>query len=456
MDKVTTLREKPKVEQDIINTLHRYAEHLRAKQIFPSTVTATRRGIAMDPTNPRLWATLGCVYWNMGEYEKAVEPMLKALSLEPKNAAHSGNLGLLHHSLRDYPAAERYFARALELSKGKGRQKKKDKLGSIWDRSLMRLEQGEWASGLQDYETRIELKGAPLYSKMPVPLWKGEPLDGKVLYIQEEQGIGDRILFSRYLPIIKERWPTSRVKICSNEMLLNLFWEFRHLAEFVPTGIPWPDDLDYGVFEASLPLCLGTTPETIPPDPGLLLKRVKHQELLGGFNLPQPVLPSLKVGIAWTGNPEQGKNNQRSIPLEKLLRLAESPGVTLYSFQVGPGSEKLKELETQELVADIGSHLAREGLVAAGVAMRSMDLMITVCTSTAHLAGALGVPTILMLGWDPYWIWLCGDKKPKTTPWYPSISIIQQDTPGDWDGVLRRVMNELEKFPSRQLERNHG
>lgn len=447
MGKVERLR-KP-LSEEIVLVLNKYGEALRAERKWPTALAAAKRGLALDPTKSTLWATLGCTLWNMGAYEEALVPMERAIALAPAEPCNYGNLGLLYHSLREFDQAEAYFAKALKLSgKRRGPRARKDYLGALWDRALMRLEEGDW-SALADYDSRLEIKGAPLYPLMPIPLWEGQPLDGKTLYVQAEQGLGDRILFSRYLSLVKERWPTCTIKGCFNELLADLFWEYRGVTEMLPHGIPWPDDLDFGVHQASLPRWLGTTPETIPPDPGLILKRVRAQAATGCLNLPQPLLPSLKVGIAWTGNPAQSKNHFRTIPLEKMLRLAEDPGVTLYSFQVGPGEEDLKNLATGELVCDLGPALAREGLVSAGVALLEMDLVVTACTATAHLAGALGVPTWILLSWDAYWIWL---RERETSPWWPSVRLFRQSRPGDWDSVLDRVIAELQKLKLPQHE----
>lgn len=441
MGAVERLR-KP-LSDEIVLVLNKYGEALRAERKWGTALAAAKRGLALDPTKSTLWATLGCTLWNMGDYEAALVPMERAIALAPTEPCNYGNLGLLYHSLRDFDKAEEAFFRALKLStRRKGARARKDYLGALWDRALMRLEGGDWAA-LADYESRLELKGAPLYPKMPIPLWQGEDLSGKTLYVQAEQGLGDRILFSRYLSLIKDRWPTCTIKGCFNEVLADLFWEYRGVTEMLPHGIPWPDDLDYGVHQASLPLLLGTTPETIPPDPGLILKRVQTQAATGCLNLPQPLLSSLKVGIAWTGNPEQSKNHFRTVPLAQMLRLAEDPGVTLYSFQVGPGSEALQEQATGELICDLGPALAREGLVSAGVALLEMDLVVTACTATAHLSGALGVPTWVLLSWDAYWIWL---RETDRSAWWPSVRLFRQSRPGDWDSVLSRVIAEIKSL----------
>jgi hypothetical protein len=159
------------------------------------------------------------------------------------------------------------------------------------------------------------------------------------------------------------------------------------------------------------------------------------------------------VGIAWTGSPIQSRNSQRTMPLETMLTLAENPSVALYSFQVGPGSEQIEEVGAQSLVYPLGPEFERNGFVAAGVAMLHMDIIISVCTSTVHLAGALGVPCWTLLCYDPYWIWLQDKTENNRTDtiWYPNMRLFRQDSPGDWESVMKKVRLELAKFCREKL-----
>lgn len=448
----------PPTNSDIVQALNDYACQQREAARYDTARVALTRALAMDPMQHALWGNYGCLMWNLGRLDEAEEPLRRATFLAPGHAPNWGNLGLLYSTMRRYDEAEVAFQRCIETA-----DNPKDAMGAHWDRSLMRLEQGDWVRGFEDYDVRIELRAGEQYPKMPIPLWQGEPLDGKTLYVQAEQGLGDRILFSRYFDVIKARWPTCTIKACMNEALTNLFWDFRDIVEFMPSGVPWPDDLDYGSFQASLPRWLSPTVEDVPPDPGRILKRVAYQNSLGAFQCPEPRTPALKVGIAWTGNPTMIRNAERSIPLELMLSLGERPDVCLYGFQVGPGQERIEQLGAGQLIRDLGSDIARHGIVGGAVAIMNMDLIITACTSTAHIAGSLGVPTWVLLCHDPYWVWLQGVEERRTSVWYPSVRLYRQKTPNDWAGVLAEVRADLDKLcdareASQEGQRglNHG
>src|SRR5581483_3383397 len=237
----------PTSHSETVQALNDHACGLREAKCYETALIALRRALALDPMQHAVWGNLGCVLWNMGRYQEAEEPLRRATFLAPSHGPHWGNLGLLYSSLKRNDEAADCFDKCVAHAINEQHRQ-----GAIWDRSLMRLRAGDWARGCEDYEVRIPLRGPDLYPKMPVPTWQGEPLDGKTLYVQAEQGIGDRILFSRYFQVIKDRWPTCRILACVNERLLDLLWEFRHIVEFLPTGVPWPDDIDYGVFQASL------------------------------------------------------------------------------------------------------------------------------------------------------------------------------------------------------------
>jgi hypothetical protein len=234
--------------------------------------------------------------------------------------------------------------------------------------------------------------------------------------------------------------------------MVNLLWEFRHFVTFMPSGTPWPEGVDRACYLMSLPGLLGiNTPEQVPPDPGLISKRVDLAVEMMGFSAPPPRTRALKVGIAWTGNPAQDRNFERTIPLDLFLKLTEDPRVVLYSFQVGHGSEMIGQLGAGQLISDLSGDLQRWGLVGACVAMRDMDLIITACTSTAHLAGAIGAPVWTLLCHDPYWVWLQDGKERDSTVWYPSMRLFHQRTPGDWTDCMARVKSELEALCTAKL-----
>jgi hypothetical protein len=434
--------ELPEREPRIVQAeqLNDAAMHLVEKEPLGlhAALAMLRRALNLNPLQSDTWSNLGLVLWRVGRTLEAGDALEKAVAMDPDRAVYHGNYGVFLSAVDRHEEALWHLNRAYELDPSN--------LSPKWDTSLLHLRRGNWKEGLKLYDIRREHRGAKLYPPLPMALWRGEDLADKTLYIQGEQGIGDRFLFSRYLAWIKETWPTSRVVICISDPMVNLFWEFRHIVEFLPQGVPFPTDIDYGVFLCTLPEIHGSTLETIPPDPGLLLKRVQIARENTKCNLPLPAIPSLKVGLCWTGNPEQVRNVDRTIPLELLLPLTEHPRIVFYSFQCSPGNQDLKRLHAGDLICDLSGDIEKEGWVGTGIALLDMDLLVTVCTSVPHLAGTLGVPTWVMLCADPYWIW---NRTGDSTPWYPNMRLFRQKTLGDWSNVIDEVRVALSDFAAK-------
>jgi hypothetical protein len=221
-----------------------------------------------------------------------------------------------------------------------------------------------------------------------------------------------------------------------------LLWEFYRagILEFVPEEVPIPE-CDFSVVTGSLPFHAKCRLENLPPDPLYIKQRAQTQLRIGPAQIPAPMGPNpFKVGIVWTGNPAQDRNDERSVPLELLLTLAEHPNVWLYSLQVGPGQADIERLHAQELICDLGPQLKDRGLAVAATAMMQMDLIITCCTSIAHLAGALGLQAWVLLCKSPYWIWM-HDRL--DSPWWPSLRLFRQSKTDDWRELVGRVRDEL-------------
>ena len=399
-----------------------------------------RRALNLAPHQAETWSNLGLVLWRLGRMEEAGYALQHAVDLYPDRATFHGNLGVFCSAFDRFEEAEFHLAEAYSLDP--------DNVSPLWDRALLDLRRNDWKRGLAGYDIRRQHRGVKLYPELPVPLWRGEDLSGKVIYIQGEQGIGDRFLFSRYLSWIKETWPDCRIVVCLYDPMVNLFWEYRHQVEFLPQGVPWPKELDYAAFLCTLPELHGTTPDNIPPDPGFLRQRITIARDATRVNLPKPCLPSLKIGLCWTGNPEQARNMDRSIPLEMLLPLSEDVRLSFYSFQCGQGAKDLERLHAHDLICDLSKELETEGWVGTGLALMEMDLLVTVCTSIAHLSGAVGIPTWTLLCGDPYWIW---GREGSTTPWYPGMQLFRQKKLGDWQPVLDEVRSALSALADEKV-----
>lgn len=410
------------------------------KEGLPTAMAMLRRALALKPRQGETWSNIGLVLWRQNKIEEAGFALRFAVDIDPKRSTFHGNLGVFLGASGQFESARHHLEEASRINP--------ENLSPQWDLALLNLRTGNWKEGLAGYDIRRAHKGSKFYPDLPAPLWRGEPLDGKTIYIQAEQGIGDRILFSRYLAWMKETWPTANILVCLYDAMTNPFWEFRHIVTLLPHGVPWPDNLDYGAYICSLPEMHGTTLDHVPPDPGLLKKRVMIQKANTKLNLPTPDLPSVKVGICWTGNPEQTRNLDRSVPLEMMLQLTEDPRLVFYGFQCSPGNADLKRLAATDLICDLSAEIEAEGWVGTGMALMEMDVLVSVCTSVVHMAGAIGVPCWTLLCADPYWIW---SREGTTTPWYPGMRLFRQRKLGEWRPVLDEVRSELSKLADIKL-----
>lgn len=418
----------------IAEDLNNLAVGLKRSGKFHSALIAMQRAVAICPDSGFLWNGLGSVLWNLTRYDEAERALLQSAKLLGENdSSPLMNIGMMYSSIGAVDEALSYLKRACEANP--------EDPHCQWSYSLALLDHGHWEQGFIEYESRIQFRGPKYYPRMPYPMWKGEDLNYKTLFIQAEQGVGDRILFSRYFTWLAETWPHATIKclISSADQISmeGLLWGFADLygIEFLHHGIPWPK-ADYGIFLMSLAQIHGTTPNNVPPDPGIILERCKAESKV--VNVPEPHLPALKIGISWTGNPIMARNHERSIPPEILFELEADPEVQLYSLQFG--DDGLHRLDASQLICDCATDIGNRGLLGTATVMLNMDLIITCCTANAHLAGALGVPTWVLLCYDPYWTWLRGRDD---SVWYPSVRLFRQAFPGDWRGVIDRVKVEL-------------
>jgi tetratricopeptide (TPR) repeat protein len=396
---------------------------LKSQARLAEAESSLREAIRIHPGYPEAWNNLGNVLRLQDRNAEAVAALTEAVRLNPSNADAWTNLGVAQQADNRLPEALAALTRATELAPAMAEAQ--------WNLAIAQLLSGDLRRGFAGYESGFRTGARPARS-LPMPRWAGEPLAGKRLLVWAEQGFGDSFQFVRFLPLLKARGAT-------------VILECQKGLKGVLAGCPGADAVveaadspahyascDFHVPLMSLPALLGTTPGTIPP-PGLAPDPAR----VDAWRARLPAT-GRRVGIVWAGRPQHQNDRNRSCPLAAFAPLAAVPGVTLVSLQKGEGAEQLARFAHRERVLDLGATLVDFADTAAVIS--NLDLVITVDTSVAHLAGALGRPVWVLLPFAPDWRWLLARDD---SPWYPSARLFRQSAPGDWDGVLARAARAL-------------
>jgi len=291
---------------------------------------------------------------------------------------------------------------------------------------------GDYEAGWEAYEWRRHVVRSP---QLAGPEWKGEALDGRTLLVHAEQGLGDSLMFARYLPLLGRR--AGRVILACEQPLIRLMRTVPGVASVVQAGRGRLPRYDCWAFTASLPHRFGTRPDSIPSPDGYLTAPAARTAAWARL-LPD----GCKVGLVWGGNPGLAGDEKRSMTLGALAPVLDTRGVTFISLQVG---ERSKEIGGRTDIIDVASWLT--DFVETAAVIANLDLVIAVDTAVVHLAGALGKPTWVMIQRQPDWRWMLGRED---SPWYASVRLFRQQHPDDWQPVIDRVAAALGRFAERR------
>ena len=400
---------------------------LRAQGKFGAAVACYRRSLALRPDNAGVYSNMGNALREMGRLEAAAKSHQRAVKLSPGSAETIYNLGLV---MRDDGRAEEalvFFEKAMSI--------RPDYPDCRWDRALNMLQRGNYEEGFAEYEWRWKLDRSPPrgYSK---PLWDGSDLGRRTILIHQEQGFGDMIQFIRFIPLVKERGGTIIIE-CQPE-LLRLFSSVPGVDRVVPKGRPLPK---FDVFAPmlSLPRILGTTEKNIPR----LVPYLTAPEL-HSVHLPMTPGIRMRIGLSWAGKPTHRNDHNRSCSLDDFMDLLGLEGLAFFSLQKGEAAGQLSANGCEALITDVGNRF--EDFAGTAAALMQLDLVITVDTAIAHLAGALGRPVWVVIPYAPDWRWL-SDRT--DSPWYPTMRLFRQEKPQDWETVFANLKTALEKIKDK-------
>lgn len=398
-----------------------------------AAIARYRKAIRLNSTLPEAHSNLGHALKERGDFEQAIAQYRTALQLAPNNPEAHHNLA---EALQEQGQADEAIAlldHALILYP--------DHLQLQGSRIRARLITGNLREGFAEYDPWRLARSARSFAQ---PAWDGSPLNGAtiLLYAEPGSGFGDTIQFIRYAPLVAQRG--GRVIVECQPPVLGLLKTVPGIETLIAAGMPLPA-FDVQASLLSLPYLWDTTLETIPaivPYVGAAQRNNAIGETTAAINDPPSKKTSLllQVGIVWGGDPNHLHDQERSCPFSTFRAFLNTPGVEFYSLQKGAHRVELVNVNDVP-VYDWHDRLTDFAETAA--AIDQLDLVISVDTAVAHLAGAMAKPVWVLLAFASDWRWLM---QRQTSPWYPTAQLFRQSRPHDWAGVCTQVAQALEEL----------
>jgi tetratricopeptide (TPR) repeat protein len=387
--------------------------------------------VAGEPGNTDYGYNLGHALYQEGRFGDAAEVFQQVIEDSPEHVDARVNLGNALKETGALAAAETWLVDALAA--------KPDSADTRWNLSLVRLMRGNLGKAWPDFEARWERTGwRQCYPfRVSLPRWRGEPLAGKTLFVHDEQGFGDVFQFIRYLPALKELG--GRILFETRQPLMRLCKASQIADEVLLRGgaASIPAGCDFAIPLMSLPGVFNHGIDEVPSEVPYLRPPAAAVEKWSE-TLPKG---RPRVGLVWSGRPTRAEEapglRGRSCGLAELKPLLEAhPGIAFFGLQLGPSAGEIDALglDLLNLGPRLGDFASTAGLIA------HLDLVITVDTAVAHLAGAMGKPVWILLQHVGDWRWMLGRND---SPWYPSARLIRQASPGDWASVVEQVTQLL-------------
>jgi len=386
---------------------------LRRADYREEAIQAFEWALELRPGWPDAVNNLAIALEESGHYEKAIALLATSLKQHPRDLDLWNELGSCLCAAQRASDALQAFRKACEIDPTFAPLR--------WNLATALLQAGRYEQGWQMFEERLHLLPTITAPECPAPPWEAQPLNGRTLLVWHEQGMGDTLQFARYLPALISQG--ARVVLRVPPELKRLFSRLRGLYQIVTPSESLPR-CDYQIALLSLPRHLWNKH-------GSALPECLFSELPMKGNRQLQRTP-LRIGIAWAGNPSHPDDSRRSLRGEVLRPLLEIPNIEWVNLQVGvsapdglPDPPQLKDFEdTAKLLI-------------------TLDLLVSCDTAVAHLAGSLGLPTLLLLPFAADWRW--GERSP-TSPWYPNHQLLRQQHPGDWAGVIAAAAERLREF----------
>jgi len=398
---------------------------------------AAETAVRLTPDNLAAHIAQALALDALDKEEEAVASLTRAIQIKQDFVEAWDMLASAYQKLGRLDEAENTYRKSMDIAgcviedEDKRIVDEKEYSVQHWNLALLELLRGDFRRGFAHYRARFKKTGRAQRLAFPRPIWNGEDLRGKKIFVVGEQGFGDVLMLCRFLPALKAKG--AHVVLLAHEALAKLLKEAKIADEILTEAPTAQGDFDYQTSIFDLPLWLKTEIGTIPAAT-YLPSPAPHDAA------KPPDERHKKIGVVWAGKKDFGNDRRRSIPLAIFSKLFAQTNATFYNFtrDQKPGDA---EIMKQHSVVDLSGKLGDFYTTAQFVAQ--MDLIITCDTAMAHLAGGMGKKVWTLLPFAPDWRWLTDRED---SPWYPSMRLFRQNIIANWDGVITRVNDELDAF----------
>jgi tetratricopeptide (TPR) repeat protein len=418
------------LQPDHVPTLKTRAICLRHLRRFEDYLADNRRAHALAPMSAEICNNIGDALQMLGREEESLKWFTRSLRLSPDNVKILNNKAYSLGQLQRFEEAVAIYHRVKEIDP--------DNAAADWGLALLHMLTGNFEAGWMGREARWKATKLPVvYPKFLQPMWIGDgPIEGKTVLVHADEGLGDTIQFARYVPMLALRG--ARVILVVEEALRSLLSQLPGVSECFATSAGKLPAFDIHCPMSSLPLAFATRLDTIPAATCYLPAPAKDRveawkERLGPHD-------RLRVGLVWSGSTGHKNDHNRSIPLRSMSSILDTDAIFV-SLQKDPRADDKAVLLERTGIVDLTAHLTDFQETAALVSC--LDLVITVDTSVAHLAGALGCATWILLPYTPDYRWLLHRDD---SPWYPTMRLFRQNEKREYGSVLDRVKAELRRL----------
>jgi len=434
----------PAIEPTLPDTYMSIADALRENQHHETAALYLREALQLRPNNITLMFDLANTL-NMANYnDESLYLYCQLLTKCPTNKTILYNTAYTFKKIGRMDDAMLFYNAALEQDP--------EYPEARFSRGLAYLVMGDFEKGWPEYEWRWKRPGYPPMRPLTEPLVDPNvDLNGKLVYLYSEQGLGDTFEFIRYARVMKQRG--ARVVVSVQNPLVTILSLCPYIDRVIALN-QQPVKFDYQAPLMSLPYLLGTTIKTVPTDIPYLYA---SQPLVAEWKEKLSTEKRFKVGICWQGNANYRTAALRSVvaakavPAKKFEKLLEVPNIKLYSLQKETGLDQESQLSPEIYVFSGDFDDSHGRFMDTAAVLENLDLFITVDTSMGHLAAGLGLPVWVFIPNPPDWRWLMDTPD---TPWYPNMRLFRQTTPGDWDSVMETVKEELCKVVEQFMKNN--